>query len=76
MDAFILAFVAIGAAFGWLTFAQRHHFSEGSSRPSPDDGAWQRAGWVLTCSLLWPLMVVSGAFGWLLRRGLRRHDRG
>jgi hypothetical protein len=70
MNGFIFAFLAVGAVFGWLSFDQRHHFSEGSTKP---DAAGphrqrQRAGWVLLCTALWPLMMVSGAFGWWQRR--------
>jgi hypothetical protein len=68
MNGFILAFLALGAVFGWLSFEQRHHFSEGSTRADGSGGPWQRAGWVLLCSALWPLMLVSGAFGWWKRR--------
>jgi hypothetical protein len=68
MNGFILAFLALGAVFGLLSFEQRHHFSEGSTRADGPGGPWQRAGWVLLCSALWPLMLVSGAFGWWQRR--------
>jgi len=68
MNGFILAFFALGAVFGLLSFEQRHHFSEGSTRAEGRGTALQRAGWVLLCSALWPLMLVSGAFGWWQRR--------
>lgn len=68
MNGFILAFLALGAVFGWLSFEQRHHFSEGSTRADGTGGLIQRVGWVLLCSALWPLMLVSGAFGWWQRR--------
>jgi hypothetical protein len=68
MNTVLFAFFVAGALFGWFSFEHRHHFSEGSTRAARDNGHWQRAGWVLVCSALWPLMLVSGAFGWWQRR--------
>ena len=28
-----------------------------------------RLGWVVLCSLLWPVLVFTGAMSWWLRRG-------
>jgi uncharacterized iron-regulated membrane protein len=75
MSAFLFAFFATGAVFGWFSFATRHHFSEGSTRAADGNGPWQRAGWVLLCAVLWPLMLVSGAFGWWARRARRVSSR-
>jgi hypothetical protein len=68
-----LAFLGLGAGFGWATFSHRHLFSEGSSRPGragdDDDTPLQRAIWVASCSALWPLLAVTGMLSlWRLRR--------
>jgi hypothetical protein len=67
-----LAFLAIGAGFGLVTFSRRHLFSEGPSRAGKggdeDDTPGQRLIWVLSCSALWPLMLLTGAVSlWRLR---------
>jgi hypothetical protein len=66
MTGWIAAFLLFGAAFGFATFAHRHHFSEGTSRRSGDplDGRWM---WVCLCTCLWPLYAVAGAYGWWRR---------
>jgi hypothetical protein len=68
-----LAFAAFGACFGLATFSRRHLFSEGPSRAAQggdeDDTPAQRLIWVLSCSALWPLMLLTGAVSlWRLRR--------
>jgi hypothetical protein len=73
-----LAFLGLGAGFGWVTFSHRHLFSEGPSRPGRpgdnDDTAAQRVIWVLSCSALWPLLAVTGMLSlWRLRRARVRH---
>jgi hypothetical protein len=57
-----IAFLAFGACFGLATFSRRHLFSEGPSRQaqSGDDTLAQRVIWVLVCSGLWPLMLLTG----------------
>jgi hypothetical protein len=67
-----LAFLAFGACFGLATFSRRHLFSEGPSRSGEggdeDDTLAQRLIWVLSCSALWPLMLLTGAISlWRLR---------
>jgi hypothetical protein len=67
------AFLAFGACFGVATFSRRHLFSEGPSRKAKrgdeDDTLMQRVIWVLSCSTLWPLMVLTGVVSlWRLRR--------
>ena len=71
MNAPIVLFIVIGALFGLMTFSRRHLFSEGGTRagdPARARGLDGRAVWVATCCALWPLMVVSGSFGWWRRR--------
>jgi hypothetical protein len=75
-----LAFLAFGACFGLATFSHRHLFSEGPSRAAKrgdeDDTLMQRVIWVLSCSALWPLMMLTGAVSlWRLRRVRVRERR-
>ncbi len=76
-----LGFLALGACFGLATFSRRHLFSEGPSRTprrdDADDTPGQRVIWVLSCSALWPLMLLTGALSlWKLRRLQLRRRRG
>lgn len=63
MNAYIYLFLLIGAAFGLSTYAHRHLFSEG---PRAIDGLpgeraiGERILWMLICTFLWPIMVLSG----------------
>ena len=74
-----LAFVAFGACFGLATFSRRHLFSEGPSRAGQvgddDDTPVQRVIWVLSCSALWPLMLLTGAVSLWRLRGARVRQR-
>jgi hypothetical protein len=71
----IVLFFAFGACFGLATFSRRHLFSEGPSRASSSGQAGgentraQRLIWVLVCSGLWPLMLLTGFISlWKQRR--------
>ena len=74
-----LAFLAFGACFGLATFSRRHLFSEGPSRAAQggddDDNPVQHVIWVLTCSTLWPLMLLTGAVALWRLRGARARQR-
>jgi hypothetical protein len=74
-----LAFLAFGACFGLATFSRRHLFSEGPSRAGKggdeDDTLTQRVIWVLSCSALWPLMLLTGAVSLWRLRGARVRQR-
>lgn len=75
MNASIFVFLAVGVVFGLVSYPWRRHFSEGSTRPGAPgagqglDGRW---AWLAVCTLLWPLLMVSGALGQLSRRALAR----
>jgi hypothetical protein len=75
----IVLFLAFGACFGLATFSHRHLFSEGPSRKGhagdEDDTPMQRVIWVLSCSTLWPLMVLTGTLGLWRQRRVRVRDR-
>lgn len=65
-------FIAFGALFGLLTHAHRHLFSEGPVRRRTQDDAdplQTRLAWTVLCTLLWPLMALTGLYGWWVRRG-------
>jgi hypothetical protein len=60
---YIGLFLFLGACFGFATYSQRHLFSEGP-RKAIDSGQTSflesRIFWVLLCTLLWPIMVITG----------------
>ncbi len=74
MNLYIGLFLAFGAFFGLATFTRRHLFSEGPHQPTPSDAStrmhWAAlAFWTLLCTMLWPIMVVSGLnTAWVLAR--------
>jgi hypothetical protein len=67
---YICLFLIFGACFGYVTYSQRHLFSEGPSKPKGSDQASTLAGrifWVLLCTLLWPIMAITGInTAWIL----------
>lgn len=65
MTTAFVVFFAIGTCFGLATWPYRHLFSEGHTRPvtpGQDDGLGARLMWVLLCSALWPLMLLTGLY--------------
>jgi hypothetical protein len=66
----LIVFLVIGALFGLLSFSNRHHFSEGSTRPAEaKDNTWlARLGWLALSTLLWPLLVLTGLYGLTQRK--------
>ena len=60
--AFIGLYLFFGACFGFLTYSQRHLFSEGPRKAinpdqtSPLEG---RVFWIMVCTFLWPIMVIT-----------------
>jgi hypothetical protein len=70
MNVPIVLFLVAGAVFGLATYSRRHLFSEGPSRRDDDEsgpGTW--IVWVLTCTALWPLMIVSALYALWYKRG-------
>ncbi len=69
---FISLFIVFGACFGFLTFSQRHLFSEGPHTAKELDGNpffESRIFWVLLCAMLWPIMVLTRIHtAWLLNK--------
>ena len=72
MALLLTVFCLVGALFGLTTASRRHLFSEGYSAPDPHEGWQARAGWVVLCTLLWPLMLLTGAFNAANARARRR----
>ena len=62
----------VGACFGLITFSNRHLFSEGpkSIDDSPDaTNLVSRVMWILVCTFLWPIMVLTGLHSlWILSK--------
>jgi hypothetical protein len=76
MTLYIGLFLLIGACFGLLSFSNRHFFSEGPSH-APAAGTatrWStRFFWLLLCTLLWPIMLLTGLNTiWVLAKRRRR----
>jgi hypothetical protein len=64
-------FVVFGTLFGLATHSRRHLFSEGHTQRSAADERdplQSRFAWTLMCSLLWPLMALTGLFSWWVKR--------
>lgn len=63
MNAYIYLFLVIGALFGLATYPRRHLFSEGPrpvDAPPGQAAIGDRVLWMLICTFLWPIMVLSG----------------
>ncbi len=69
---FISLYIVFGACFGFVTFSQRHLFSEGPHTAKELDGNpffESRVFWVLLCAMLWPIMVLTRIHtAWLLNK--------
>lgn len=60
----IVLFFLFGAAFGLATGSNQHLFSEGRARPAEAGtpvSLGSRVLWVLICSCLWPILLLTGA---------------
>jgi hypothetical protein len=59
----ISAYLSLGTCFGWLTFTNRHLFSEGPDKEAQTERGSSLKGrifWTLVCTWLWPVMVLTG----------------
>ena len=74
---FITLFILFGACFGFLTYAQRHLYSEGPHKAKgSDDSLFEtRTFWVLLCALLWPFMVVTRIHSAWIMYKRRKHAK-
>jgi hypothetical protein len=62
----ILTYLGLGVAFGLATATHRQHFSEGPARAPEARHATVMDGpamWVVTSTVLWPLLALSGVYG-------------
>jgi hypothetical protein len=78
MSAHIIGFIAFGILFGLLTYGNRHLFGEGPSRredADPNNGPQGMALWVMICSMLWPILAFTGAYGAWRRAQADRAER-
>ncbi len=60
---FICLFLIFGASFGFATYSKRHLFSEGPSKAKDSDQSSPLEGrifWIMLCTLLWPIMIITG----------------
>ena len=63
----IALFLVFGFCFGLASYSNRHLFSEGPTqrrdkgKADPLDG---RLMWTLICTMLWPIMVLTGLNSW------------
>jgi hypothetical protein len=63
MNEYIYLFLIFGACFGAATFHHRHLFSEGPRKaadPAEDASVGHRVFWLAVCTLLWPIMALTG----------------
>jgi hypothetical protein len=67
---FICLYLIFGACFGFVTHSTRHLFSEGPQKPKDSDQNSSLGGrifWIMVCTLLWPIMVITGInTAWIL----------
>lgn len=79
MTGFIVLFFVLGALFGLASANSQHLFSEGAVRRGRDAQPYSRGSrvlWVLICSCLWPIFLLTGAPTlWRLARQRARSRR-
>jgi hypothetical protein len=69
LNTVIALFLLFGASFGFATYSKRHLFSEGpthSEKGQAPDFLNGRILWMLVCTFLWPIMVLTGLNSWVL----------
>ncbi len=79
MTGFIVLFFVLGALFGLATGSSQHLFSEGPAQRGAEATPYSfgsRVLWVLICSCLWPIFLVTGVPAlWRLARQRARSRR-
>ena len=72
MNIYIVLFLLLGTCFGLCTFSHRHLFSEGPKKIEEPVQGWDfsnRLMWVMICTFLWPIMVLTGLHSvWILSK--------
>ena len=78
MNTYIYLFFFIGAGFGLFMYSYRHLFSEGPNKGEPpqSEPTWSsRVLWLMVCTFLWPLMVLTGLnSAWILAKRKRQAE--
>lgn len=73
---FICLYLIFGAFFGFATYSKRHLFSEGPQKAKDADQTPSLGGrifWVVLCTLLWPIMAITGInTAWILFKRKRQ----
>jgi ATP/ADP translocase len=68
----ICLYLFFGVCFGFVTYPYRHFFSEGPEKSKNSDQSSpleDRVFWVLICTWLWPIMVITGLnTAWILSK--------
>ena len=76
---FIFLFLIFGASFGFATYSKRHLFSEGPQKTKGSDQTSTLKGrifWIMLCTLLWPIMVITGInTAWILFKRKRQSQK-
>lgn len=76
LNFYLSLFFAVGAVFGLITYPYRHLFSEGPNKGEPPQAAptlSSRVLWLMVCTFLWPLMVLTGLYSaWILAKRKRQ----
>jgi hypothetical protein len=63
MNMTIYLFLLAGAGFGIISFPLKHWFSEGPQKVDAiqnDNALDGRIFWIIVCTFLWPIMVLTG----------------
>ena len=67
---FIYLYLIFGTFFGFATYSKRHLFSEGPQKAGSPDQPSSLKGrifWIMLCTLLWPIMGITGInTAWIL----------
>ena len=75
----IYLFLVFGAFFGLATYSKRHLFSEGPHKAKDSDQTATLKGrlfWIMLCTLLWPIMAITGInTAWILFKRKQKIDK-
>ena len=75
----IYLFLIFGAFFGFATYSKRHLFSEGPQKAKDSEQTPTLKGriyWIILCTLLWPIMVITGInTAWILFKRKRESKK-
>ncbi len=76
---YICLFLIFGSFFGAATYSKRHLFSEGPQKAQNSDqtsSLKSRIFWVMLCTLLWPIMAITGLnTAWILLKRKKKSQK-